>query len=202
MIKRYLVVFYLSLLSCHGHQLSTEEKDSQDAIDAIIEAAVLQDSLDLTTPIAKELMPYVYFPHYLDDNEIEIPPPSHTHSGIHHVNELLIAKNFEYTSLYQLTKLDTLHIKEQLLYSKPLSVQKLNIHQADIFSIEAAKKPSGRKVKKCYIFSMPLFSADSAVVYVQYDYLPVDVTAHGSFIILAKLQDKWKKIGGGPTWMQ
>ncbi|MDO1452019.1 hypothetical protein Q0590_37465, partial [Rhodocytophaga aerolata] len=187
----------LVLLSCQATQIKKE-----DEISAIIEATVMQDSLDVKTPIAEEIRPFIYFPIQRDENGIEMPPPAPDYSGVHHVNEVIIASGFEYTEQYKLTRLDTLHIKQQLLHPQEVSIEKKAIPNADIFSIEAAKKPSGRKVKKCYIFSMPLFSADSAVVYVQYDYLPVDVTAHGSFIILAKQQDKWKKIGGGPTWMQ
>jgi hypothetical protein len=187
----------LILLSCQANQIKKE-----DELSHIIQATVMQDSLDLKTPIAEEIKPFVYFPIQRDENGIEMPPPAHDYSGVHHVNEVIIASGFEYTEQYKLTRLDTLHIKQQLLHPIEVSIEKQTIPNADIFSIEAAKKPSGRKVKKCYIFSMPLFSADSAVVYVQYDYLPVDVTAHGRFIILAKQQDKWRKIGGGPTWMQ
>ncbi|MDO1449983.1 hypothetical protein Q0590_27130 [Rhodocytophaga aerolata] len=198
----YLFLFLLSL-SCE-QQIKTERQSNAgdiNNISTIIEAVILQDSLDLAIPIAEEIMPFIYLPVQLDAEEMELPPPPYRKHGIHYMNEIMIARNFQESEQYYLTHLDTLHIKEQLLKPKAISLLKGAIADADIFSIEAARKQNGKKVDACYIFSVPIFSYDSAFVYVQYDYLPVDLSAYGRSIILSKQNHKWRIVAGAPTWM-
>ena len=130
-----------------------------------------------------------------------MPPPPPKKDGVHYINEIMIARNFQDSEQYYLTHLDTLHIKEQLLKPKAISLLKGAIADADIFSIEAARKQNGKKLEACYIFSVPIFLYDSAFVYVQYDYLPVDLSAYGRSIILSKQNHKWRIVAGAPTWM-
>src|SRR5689334_16364922 len=129
MIKIYVLFILLFFLSCQHKRIETTEKesDTEEAISSIIEAVIIQDSLELTIPVAEELMPFVYFTDHIDAQGNETPPPAHSFDGVHHVNEIMIARNFDYIEQHRLTQLDILHIKEQLLKAKQISIPKQSI---------------------------------------------------------------------------
>lgn len=200
----YVMLFALFYTSCDqssiGNQVVNKNDKSESLLGEIIQAAIQQDSLDLTIPIAEQLTPIGYFPYYKDEDSTGnlLPPPPPKVAKGESSNEVMIAERFYYDSNITLSQLDKAHIKQQLVKAKQWNIPTEYIEGAIFFSVEQYK--SANKIRTpSYRFYTPIFSNDSSLVYLQYDRY-CGGCSNGTGVIITKQNNAWKVIGRIPRW--
>ncbi|MFC5270131.1 hypothetical protein [Adhaeribacter terreus] len=187
MIYKKLILLLTIGLTFFACQKRNNEQDfvvpSDNEINKIIQAVLIQDSLDESTPIQWELKN----PKIAERGDSEIPPPPPM-PGTIYIDDLLSRK---IDGKFFITPSDTFFIKVQSLIHLDFKIDSVLIKNN--FMTEDAQQDKFEKTGKInyYRFTKPLFSKDKKKAYIQLDIICRRLCGAGLEYFLIKRNNKW-----------
>jgi hypothetical protein len=199
-----LSIVFFSIFSCKNSESKTELTSSTiKEINEIIKVIIAEDSLEVFKSangkkmLCKELIKLnIYIPEKSKNGEIPLPPPPSFNDVS--ITDLL---NFDRKSTF-FKPVDSLYLLNQNLNPEKLAIDskivgKVNFTTKDK---EIGKKKTG-KPYDCYEMTIPVFSLNSQVAYVEMNHYCGRLCGNGKSLYLKKINGKWIVIEKWGTWI-
>jgi hypothetical protein len=199
-----LSIVFFSIFSCKNSESKTELTTSTiKEINEIIKVIIAADSLEVfentkeKKMLCKELIKLnIYIPERRKNGEIP-PPPQPSFNDVS-ITDLL---NFDRKSTF-FKAVDSLYLLKQNLNPKKLTIDKKIVGKVNFTTKdkEIGKKKTG-KPYDYYEITIPVFSINSQVAYVEMNHYCGRLCGNGKSLYLKKINGKWKVIEKWRTWI-
>lgn len=200
-ITFYTVLFIAFSCSQNKKEKPNTNSESITNINEIVEAIIIQDSLDVFSKskdspmFCSELRKLnISIPEKNENGLIPPPPPR----GIYItrlLSEKIIGERF--------SAKDSLFILEQNSKPEKLKIEKKLLSKLNSITIEEAliKRKKSKKLFTFYEMTIPVFSIDRQKAYVELDHHCSGLCGSGLAIYLQKINGKWQIIEKWQTWI-
>ena len=200
-ITFYAVLFIAFSCSQNKKEKPNTNSESITNINEIVEAIIIQDSLDVFSKskdspmFCSELRKLkIFIPEKIENGLTPPPPPRDIY-----ITSLL---NHSIQEEVFFSSKDSLYLLKQNLNPERLKIETELINQLNTTTVEKEliKRKYHRKYR-LYEMTIPVFSIDRQKAYVQLDYFCGSLCGGGKAIYLKKINGKWTIIQKWGTWM-
>jgi len=199
-----LSIVFFSIFSCKNSENKVEFTSSRvKEINEIIKVIISEDSLEVLgnakgkKMLCKELIKLnIYIPEKPKNGEIPLPPPPSFNDVS--ITDLL---NYDRKSTFFKT-VDSLYLLKQNLNPEKLEIDPRIVGEVNFTAKdkEINKKKTG-KPYSYYEMTIPVFSLNNQVAYVELNHYCGSLCGNGQSLYLKKINGKWKLIEKWETWI-
>tara|TARA_R110002124_G_scaffold179685_1_gene347290 strand:- start:47 stop:664 length:618 start_codon:yes stop_codon:yes gene_type:complete len=199
-----LLITFFSIFSCKNSESKVEFTSSRvKEINEIVKVIISEDSLDVSkntndkSMLCKELIKLnIYIPEKPKNGQILLPrPPSFNDVSI---TDLL---NYDRKSTF-FKNIDSLYLLKQNLNPAKLEIDSNVVRNVNFTAKdkEISKKKNG-KLYSYYEMTIPIFSLNNEVAYVEVNHYCGRLCGSGQSLYLKKINGKWTVIEKWGTWI-
>jgi hypothetical protein len=199
-----LSITFLSIFSCKNSESKVELTSSRvKEINEIVKVIISEDSLDVSknttdkSMLCKELIKLnIYIPEKPKNGEIPLPRQLS-------FNDVSITDLLHYDRKATFFKaIDSLYLLKQNLNPEKLEIDPNIIGEINLTAkdMEISKKKAG-KPYSYYEITIPIFSLNNQVAYVELNHYCGSLCGNGKSLYLKKINGKWKVIEKWGTWI-
>ena len=199
-----LLITFLSIFSCKNSESEVEFTSSKiKEINEIVKVIITEDSLEVSkntndkSMLCKELIKLnIYIPEKPKNGEILLPPPPSFNDVS--ITDLL---NYNRKSIF-FKDIDSLYLLKQNLNPAKLEIDSNIVRDVNFTAKD--KEISKKKTEKLYSYyemTIPIFSLNNEVAYVELNHYCGRLCGSGQSLYLKKIDGKWKIIEKRGTWI-